>query len=497
MALGFVIGLFSLQGSGREPIRAPMSDGHLQKVKSYVERDPVPEYQHASEAAYENFRDLKFGIRIHWGVYALWAKDDASWTLYHASREEKQQYNELYKSWKPKAFDAEEWMRFFERSGIRIFAFTTKHCDGFSMFDTKTRVKMRANWTAPGGPRIEPCDLAYSIMESPFRRDVVKELCDAAHRHDMKIDLYFSHLDWYDADFRDCYMSPLGAFGKAAPAERARMMKRHRQQLTELLSNYGKIDTICLDEWLDKEAWPTLRETMLQLRKLQPDVMFRARGIGNYGDYYTPEGFVPGAKEDTNMPWMVIYPLGNHFSYQKSDHFKGSQWIITNLIDAVAKGGNFMPAIGPDENGRFDREAMRQFEAAGAWLRVNGEAIYATRPREGTLWKEGDNVRLTRSKNNKTVYALCLKWPGKRLTLKTVRPEVGSAITMLGVEKPLRWRFDGAKGLVIDLPERLQDEKNRPCTAAWAVKIRRVAVGPAADVGSQSTEQFRDHVTRR
>ena len=179
-----------------------MSDGHLKEVKSYVELDPVPEYQHASEEAYENFRDLKFGIRIHWGVYAMWAKDDASWTLYHASREEKQQYNELYKGWQPKGFDAEEWMRFFERSGIRIFAFTTKHCDGFSMFDTKTHVKQRANWTAPGGPRIESCDLAYSIMETPFRRDVVKELCDAAHRHDIKIDLYFSHLDWYDADFR-------------------------------------------------------------------------------------------------------------------------------------------------------------------------------------------------------------------------------------------------------------------------------------------------------
>ena len=112
--------------------------------------------------------------------------------------------------------------------------------------------------------------------------------------------------------------------------------------------------------WLDKEAWPTLRRRCSELRKIQPDVMFRARGIGNYGDYYTPEGFVPGDKENTNMPWMVIYPLGNHFSYQKSDHFKGSRWIITNLIDVVAKGGNFMPAIGPDENGRFDPEAMRR-----------------------------------------------------------------------------------------------------------------------------------------
>ena len=121
-------------------------------------------------------------------------------------------------------------------------------------------------------------------------------------------------------------------------------------------------------------------------------------------------------------------------------------------------------------------------------MRVNSEAIYATRPREGTLWKEGDDVRFTLSKDNKTVYAICLKWPGKRLTLKTVRPEAGAAITMLGFEEPLRWRFDGAKGLVIDLPERLQDGKNRPCTACVGGEDSGVAVGLAVEAGGQSTD---------
>ena len=93
---------------------------------------------------------------------------------------------------------------------------------------------------------------------------------------------------------------------------------------------------------------------MKQLRKLQPDVMFRARGIGNYGDYYTPEGFVPGAKENTAMPWMVIYQLGGMWSYQPdATKYKGAAWIITNLVDVVAKGGNFMVGIGPDARGRF------------------------------------------------------------------------------------------------------------------------------------------------
>ena len=388
----FCAGLSLTAVVAREPVRAPATDTHLKQVQSYVERDPLPDYQHASESAYEAFRDLKFGIRIHWGLYSIWAKGRESWPLRDFDNATRQRYQELYKTWNPRGFDAEQWMRFFDRSGVRLMAFTSKHHDGFSMFDTKTRVHERVNWTAPDGPRIESCDTAYSIMDTPRKRDVVKELCDAAHKHNIKIDLYFSHPDWYDADFRDICLSPIGRLGKATPAERARMIERHREQLAELLTNYGRIDTICLDMWMDKEIWPTLRETMICLRKLQPDVMFRARGIGNYGDYYTPEGFVPGAKENTSMPWMVIYPLGKTFSYNKDEPLKSTQWIITNLVDAVAKGGNFMPAIGPDADGRFDPEAVRRFEEAGQWLKINGEAIYATRPRDGLLWKQGDDI---------------------------------------------------------------------------------------------------------
>jgi alpha-L-fucosidase len=224
-----------------------------------------------------------------------------------------------------------------------VFAFTSKHHDGFSLFDTQTRVKRRVNWIAPGGPRPEDCDLAYSIMESPLKRDLVKELCDAAHRHGIRIDLYFSHPDWYDADFRPYALDPVQvdgaeAFGARAgegkqiknplvaprptPAEVERMMARHRAQLTGLLTHYGKIDMGCLDQWLGPAVWPQLRETIKQLRQLQPGVMLRARGIGNSGDYYTPEGFVPGSKENTTMPWLVIYQLALQRHFERFPFFQ-------------------------------------------------------------------------------------------------------------------------------------------------------------------------------
>jgi len=406
--------------------RLPLTDGHYIRTSGYVEDIPVPEYSWAPDGVYEDFQDIKFGIRVHWGPYSINRLQGESWPLLKMKPPEKQAYQELYKSWNPLGFDAVEWVDFFAQSGAKMFAFTSKHHDGFSMFDTKTRVKKRVNYMAAGGPEIEDCDLAYSIMETPFKRDVVRELTDAAHAKGLKVDLYFSHPDWYDSDFRPYNYHPLQVPGSAeiavvgknrspeiedpesyfaasgriikpnpSPEQVTRMMKRHKAQLEELVTGYGKIDMVCLDQWLGPQVWPQLRETMIYLRKLRPDVMFRARGIGNYGDYYTPEGFVPNSKENTDTPWFVIHSLGSSFSYESDESkYKGAGWVVRNLVDAVSKGGNFMAGIGPDGDGRFHPTAIKQLKEAGQWLRINGEGIYATRPRAGDLWHQEDSIVL-------------------------------------------------------------------------------------------------------
>lgn len=483
--------------------RLPKTDVNYIHTMPFVEEDPVPEYTWASDEAYEAFLDMKFGVRLHWGIYSIWQLQKESWPyLGHVppyfDLAKRQEYNQLYKTWNPQGFDANEWMQLFKNWGMKMFAFTSKHHEGFSMFDTQTRVKRRVNWTAPGGPAIEECDLAYSIMETPFKRDIIRELTDAARRHGIKIDLYFSHPDWYDADFRPYGYHPLQIpsseeYLKAiwkpgdpaneefrrtkerlaknwvvvpdpAKEEVDRMVLRHRTQLKELLTNYGKIDMVCLDIYWGPKVWPQLRETMLELRKIQPDVMFRARGIGNYGDYYTPEGFVPGNKENTDTPWFVIYPLGKTFSYEPTpENYKGAAWVVQNLIDSAAKGGNFMVGIGPDGNGEFAPTAISQLNEVGAWLKTNGEAIYATRPREGDLWKEGDKIRFTRSKDKKTVFAFSYDWPGDKLVLSSVKPQPGSPLHLLGVQKPLKWK-NTASGIEIllgkDIREKIKPEND-------------------------------------
>jgi alpha-L-fucosidase len=477
------------------PHRLPETDSHYRRVKSYVEDVPVSEYHWASPQAYEAFRDMKVGVRVHWGIYSITGQANESWPYLSMSFDERARYNELYRLWNPTGFDADEWTNLFLEAGCKMFAFTTKHHEGFSMFDTKTRVYSRANWQAAGGPKLEACDLAYSIMETSFRRDVVKELCAAAHRRNLKIALYFSHPDWYDADFRPYCYHPLqvpseqrltgipseqnGRKGEIrsmtpdpTPAEVRRMMARHRTQLSELLSNYGRIDMLSLDMWLGPAVWTQFRQTIIDLRKIQPDVMLRARGIGNYGDYYTPEGFVPGNKENTDIPWMVIYPLGSSFSYDPhAENYKGAAWIVKNVVDTVAKGGNFQIGVGPDGRGRFHPEAASQLKEAGQWLKLNAAAIYGTRPRTGALWREGDNIRFSRSKDNRFIYAFALNWPGQKLAISSVRPQNGSQIRMLGLSQPLEWREDGTGGLVINLPSFLQDPAKRPCQFAWAFQM--------------------------
>lgn len=132
--------------------------------------------------------------------------------------------------------------------------------------------------------------------------------------------------------------------------------------------------------------------------------------------------------------------------------------------------------IGPDGAGKFHPTVIEQLKQAGAWLRVCGEGIYSTRPREGELWREGETIRFTRTKDHGTVHCFALQWPGKTLTLQSVRPSPRSNIMMFGYPHPMKWTFDSSAGLKIELLEALQRESRRPNEYAWGWKIQTVQV---------------------
>jgi alpha-L-fucosidase len=147
---------------------------------------------------------------------------------------------------------------------------------------------------------------------------------------------------------------------------------------------------------------------------------------------------------------MVIYPLGRSFSYEPiAAQHKGAAWIIHNLISCAAKGGNFMVGIGPDETGWFHPRAIQDLEEAGEWLKINGEAIYATRPCEP--WQEENKVFFTRSKDHRTIYAICTSWPEQAIILRSIRPNEGMKVSLLGEGESLNWReYD--TGVQVEMP---------------------------------------------
>ncbi|HLV79177.1 MAG TPA: alpha-L-fucosidase, partial [Chthonomonadaceae bacterium] len=362
------------------------------------EGEPVDlDYRHASPQALERWRDLKYGLRIHWGIYSIWAGGPESWPLTRHDRSWQGRYCRLYRTWDPDGFDADAWTDMMVRCGFRFFDFTAKHHDGFSLYDTRTRVNRRFIYSGPNAGGIEACELAYSMMETPFRRDVVQALIEAGRRRGLAPGLYFSHIDWYDADFRMDSWNPnrdKNYSPQTDPEGWARFTRRHRAQIRELLTRYGPLCELSLDMSLPPDAWPAMKETIKMARRLQPDCLFRNRGIGTYGDYHTPENWVPDSprSKESPLPWQVIHTLGRYMSYDPDPSaYRSGAWIVSNLADIVAKGGLFMVGIGPDGNGRFHPKALEAVEEAGAWLKINGEAIYGTRP--WTYWQEGEAVR--------------------------------------------------------------------------------------------------------
>jgi len=433
-----------------------------------------PAYRHAPPEAVERWKDWKFGLRIHWGVYCM-VGSDASWALPYSSSEFRHIYGTRYQFFNPSDFDANAWTQMMSEAGMKYFTFTTKHHDGFSMWATKTvreSLRLTPKGIRSGEGVYQNVVIPYSIMDTPFHTDVLAELVAAARKNGLGISLYYSHIDWQDPAFAwdpFNFHYDAGLTKQNDPARWGKFIQQERAQVRELLTEYGQIDALEFDIGWPKEAAGDAAALAHMARDLQPSVLLRNRGIGAYGDMYTPEQVIPAGFQP-GSPWQEIYPGGEAFSYLPNDVYKPAEWIVHTLVDIVAKGGNFEVGYGPMPNGRFPPEVVERLRDVGKWMDVNGEAIYATRP--CFTFREGDDIRFTSSKDRRTVYVIALKWPGKTLYTRLAKVEDGAVIEMLGAPGTLAWHRE-RDAVVIEIPETLQ--QNRPCKYAWVFRIRNGA----------------------
>lgn len=339
-------------------------------------------------AARKHFQDSKFGIFLHWGLYAMLATGE--WTMTNNNLNYKE-YAKLAGGFYPSRFSAKEWVSQIKASGAKYICFTTRHHEGFSMFKSKYS--------------------DYNVVDaSPFKRDIVKELADECHRQGIDIHFYYSHIDWQRED------APLGrtGLGTGRPVDKQNWDSYYtfmNNQLTELLTNYGKVGAIWFDGWWDQDINPSfdwrLPEQYALIHRLQPACL-----IGN-NHHQTPfegedfqmfERDLPGentaglsGQSISQLPLETCETMNGMWGYKITDqNYKSTKTLIHYLVKAAGRNANLLMNIGPQPDGCLPAVAVQRLKEMGKWMKTYGETIYGTRggrvtPRDWGVTTEKDN----------------------------------------------------------------------------------------------------------
>jgi alpha-L-fucosidase len=435
------------------------------------------------------WQDLKFGLFMHWGPYSEWGvveswslcPEDESWIQRDAKHgatynEYKKNYENLLTTFNPTNFNPEKWVKAAKNAGMKYVVFTTKHHDGFSMFDTKqTDYKI----TSPRAP--------FSVNP---RSNVTKEIFNAFSKENFLIGAYFSKPDWHNENYWWPYFPPMGRNVNYDPIKHPDRWQKFKDftynQISELMTDYGKVDILWLDGgWvrpkytMDNKA-PDFKKVYDQdidmakiaamARKKQPGLIVVDRTVsGEFENYTTPEQRVPDMPLD--HPWESCITMGNSWSYVPGDKYKSPNQIISLLVKIVSRGGNFLMNIGPGPDGDWDPIAYDRLNKIGAWIKVNGEGIYesvAVAP-----YSEG-NTFYTKNKNSNTLYAFNLsdndrvKLPGTiTLHLKDIKKV--KKVSLLGIDRKIKFT-ETADALTITIPADVQKKNKLTQTATFKIQ---------------------------
>ncbi|GAB3561252.1 alpha-L-fucosidase [Spirosoma luteolum] len=402
-------------------------------------------------AARRAFQDDKFGLFIHWGVYSQLAAGE--WVM-NNQKIPVRDYERLPGFFNPIAFDANEWVSMAKNAGMKYITITSKHHDGFAMYDSKVS--------------------DYDIVDrTPYKKDILKALAEACRAQGLKLFVYHSHLDWHHPDY-----FPRGRTGQFTGRPNSGSFEKYLQymdtQLTEILTNYGPIGGIWFDGWWDQSAddaghtgatapasktgidWK-LDRTYSLIHRLQPACL-----IGNNHhvapfpgeDFQMFEKDLPGSKTTGfneaqtigQLPLETCETMNGAWGYNINDHnYKSTKTLVQYLVKAAGHNANFLLNVGPMPNGQVQPEFVKTLAEMGSWTKANGETIYGTRggPVPARDWG------VSTAKDNK-VYIHILNWADRQLSLPALPGKIKSARLFAG-KQPVSVR-QSADGVVLTLP---------------------------------------------
>lgn len=344
----------------------------------------------------------RLGMFIHWGIYAVLGHGEWAMSRERITAEE---YQPNFDNFHPQNFNPKKWAKLAKDAGIRYAVMTSKHHDGFCLYDS------------------EYTD--YKITNTLLGRDAIKEFLDAFRAEGIKVGIYYSLMDWHHPDYPaygDMY-APMRDNPEFAEKEKEKDFNRYLQymhaQIEELCTKYGKIDLMWLDYSYDNmrgEKWEATKLVNM-IKKYQPHIIINNRlevsgdGFGSIvtdhptaysGDFVTPEQVIPprGIRNEKNepVPWESCITMNNHWAYRTGDdNFKTSDLLIRRLVECVSKGGNMIINVGPNANGEIPEKSVCVLNEIGTWLRMNGESVYGCgyanmeKPEYGRITRK-DNV---------------------------------------------------------------------------------------------------------
>lgn len=361
----------------------------------------------------------RFGMFIHWGLYALPARHE--WVK---SREQitDANYQQYFDQFNPDLYNPRAWARMAKAAGMKYAVITSKHHEGFCLFDSKYT--------------------DYKSTKTPYGKDLIKEWIEAFRAEGLKVGFYYSLIDWHHPDYTVDSNHPQRPKDTAeyARLNQGRDMAKYREylhnQVREILTNYGKIDIL----WTDfsfpgkygkgHDDWNSL-ELIKMIRKLQPGIIINDRlDLGEYedgGDFVTPEQYKVSEwpmRNGQRIPWETCQTFSGSWGYYRDEtSWKDTKQLLVLLIESVSKGGNLLLNVGPTARGMFDVRAQQALKNMGSWMEVNGRAIYGCTQAPET-YKTPDNCLLTYNPKTKRLYVHLLDYPLQNFTLPGYKGKV-------------------------------------------------------------------------